>query len=126
MNRYLLTIILGALVGTMGGMEGQAGDLQILTGLLLFGIVKTQRQAAGTTLLFNTIPFMWAAAYEYYQRGDLDIKISAILVITSMIFSYLGARLNYMVSPVLVNYSVAVTSTLAGAYFFYRAYKGMN
>ena len=50
MNRYILTVILGALVGVMGGLEGQAGDLQILTGLLLFGIVirslkvKTQKK----------------------------------------------------------------------------------
>ena len=124
MNKYLLTIILGTIVGFMGGLTGRQGDTQILAGLLLLGIVKNQKQAAGTTLLFASVPFMWIAASEYYSKGDVDIKIVAVLIAAATLFSYLGAKMNYLIPSIIPTYMIAVTSLLSTVYFFYRAYKG--
>ena len=120
MNRYILTIILASVVGIFGGISGQAGDLQLLTGLLLLGIVKTQRMAAGTLLLFNAFPFMLLSAYKYYKKGDIDIKITLLLIIVSLFSSRLGAELNYKIKPRNVNYIIGFVTLFSGIYFIYR------
>ena len=126
MRKYILVALLGAFVGLLGGLQGQAGSIYILTGLLVLGILKTQREAAGTTLLYTSVPLTLGAAYEYYKKGDIDVDISVILITTAIIFSYLGAKLNYYISPRYVNYSIAATTLLSSFYFFYRGYMGMK
>jgi len=121
MKKYIYTFILGAVVGLLGGLQGNAGSLYILTGLLLFGIVEHQREAAGTTLLFTSVPLTLAAAYQYYTKGDVNIPIAVILILTAIIFSFLGAKLNYLLSEKTVLYSIAVATSLSSIYFFRKA-----
>ena len=92
MLRYIYTFLLAAVVGIIGGLQGNAGSVYILTGLLLFNIVSTQKIAAGTTLLYTSLPISIGAAYHYYKKGDVDLKIAAVLVPTAFIFSILGAK----------------------------------
>ena len=73
MRQYILTALLGLVVGFLGGLQGQAGSLYILTGLLAFEILETQKQAAGVTLLYRSIPLTLFAAYEYYKKEDLNL-----------------------------------------------------
>ena len=89
MQKYLLTVLLGAMVGILGGLQGNAGSLYVLTGLLMLGIVDSQRKAAGTTLVFTSIP-LTLAAHAYYQKGDVDIHVATILISTAIVFSYIG------------------------------------
>ena len=63
--RYVKTFILATLVGLLGGIQGQAGALYVLSGLLMFNIVKSQDIAAGTALLYTSVPVTIGAAYEY-------------------------------------------------------------
>lgn len=118
MKKYIYTFILGAIVGLLGGLQGNAGSLYILTGLLLFDIVKHQREAAGTTLLFTSVPLTLAAAYNYYKKGDINIPIAIILIFTATIFSFLGSKLNYLLSEKTVIFSIAITTLLSSIYFF--------
>ncbi len=122
MNRYILTFILAAIIGVIGGIQGQAGSLYVLTGLLLFGIVETQSQAAGTALLFTSVPVTLAAALHYYKKGKVDLDIAGILIVTTLFFSYLGAKLNPLLSPKLIEYSISIMTFLSSIYFFKRAY----
>ena len=71
MQKYILTFLLAAVVGLLGGIQGQAGSLYVLTGLLMLGIVKTPAEAAGTALLYTSVPVTLGAAYEYYKQGKL-------------------------------------------------------
>ena len=71
MQKYILSIILGRIAGIMGGVLGTSGAFTILPGLLLLGIVKTQKKAAGTTLITILAPLSILAAYEYYKNGKL-------------------------------------------------------
>ena len=122
MNQYILTFILAAVVGTIGGIQGQAGSLYILVGLLLLGILKTQEEAAGTTLLYTSVPVTIGAAYEYYKNGKVDLKLSGILIVTAFSFAILGAKLNKYLSEKVVSYSIAIMTLLSSFYFFHRAY----
>ena len=120
MKKYLLTFILAAIVGLLGGIQGAAGSVYILAGLLALGIVETQRQAAGTTLLYTSIPLTLAAAYEYYKKGSVDLTVAAILIPTALIFSILGAKVNFLIPPKITTLSIGVTTLLTSIYFIIK------
>jgi uncharacterized membrane protein YfcA len=120
--RYVKTFVLAVLVGLLGGIQGQAGALYILSGLLMFNIVKSQDIAAGTALLYTSVPVTLGAAYEYYKRGKIDLKVSIILIPTVIVFSVLGAKLNPYVPKKYILYSIGLTSLIISIYFFYKGY----
>lgn len=122
MKKYILTFILAAIVGIIGGLQGNAGSVYILTGLLLFNIVSTQRMAAGTTLLYTSVPLTIGAAYQYYKKGDIDFKLAGILTVTAFFFSILGAKLNYIIPQKYTLYSTSIMLFLSSLFFFRKAY----
>ena len=122
-NKFFLTFILAAIVGFIGGLQGNAGSVYLVTGLLALGIANNQREAAGTTLLFTALPITLGSAYEYYKRGHIDVHIAIILCIVAFVFSTLGAQMNYKLTAKFTEYSMAVTMGLSAIYFFWRAYQ---
>tara|TARA_B100000902_G_C27169240_1_gene842877 strand:- start:111 stop:491 length:381 start_codon:yes stop_codon:yes gene_type:complete len=122
MNKLVLTALLGSIVGLIGGLQGNAGSVYILTGLLLLDIVSDQQQAAGTTLLYTSVPLTIGAAYHYYKKGKVDLKIAGILIISSFIFSLLGARLNFLISQKYTLYSISIMMFLSSLFFLRKAY----
>lgn len=122
MKRYIYTFLLAAVIGLIGGLQGNAGSVYILTGLLLFEIVEAQKMAAGTTLLYTSLPITIGAAYEYYKRGDLDLKIAAVLIPTGFLFSVLGAKLNYLIPKKYTLYSIGGMMFLSSIFFLRKAY----
>lgn len=122
MKKYILTFILAAIVGIIGGLQGNAGSVYILTGLLLFNIVSTQRMAAGTTLLYTSVPLTIGAAYQYYKKGNIDFKLAGILIVTAFFFSILGAKLNYIIPQKYTLYSTSIMLFLSSLFFFRKAY----
>ena len=121
-NKFFLTFILAAIVGFIGGLQGNAGSVYLLAGLLALGISKDQKEAAGTTLLFTALPITLGSAYEYYKQGNIDVHIAIILCIVGFIFSTLGAQMNYRLTTKFIEYSMGVTMGLSAIYFFWRAY----
>lgn len=121
MQKYILSVLLGSVVGILGGLQGNAGSLYVLTGLLLLGIVDDQRKAAGTTLIFTSVPLTLAAAYAYYQKGDVDLPIAGTLIVTAVAFSYIGAKLNYLIPEKYVLFSIFVATLLSSIYFLHKA-----
>ena len=122
MQRYLLAFLLAAVVGLIGGLQGNAGSVYILTGLLMFDIISSQKIAAGTTLLYTSLPITIGAAYEYYKRGDLDLKIAAVLIPTGFLFSILGAKLNYLIPEQYTLYSIGIMMFLSSIFFIRKGY----
>ena len=122
MQRYLLAFLLAAVIGLIGGLQGNAGSVYILTGLLLFDIISSQKIAAGTTLLYTSLPITIGAAYEYYKRGDLDLKIAAVLIPTGFIFSIFGAKLNYLIPKQYTLYSIGIMMFLSSIFFIRKGY----
>jgi len=123
MNKYILTCILAVFVGLIGGLQGHAGSMYILTGLLALGIVNSHSKAAGITLLVTSVPVTIGAAYGYYKKGDVDITIASILIPIVFLFGILGEKFNFILSEKTTEYSLAVTMGLCAFYFFYNAYK---
>tara|TARA_B100001093_G_C26842631_1_gene1021284 strand:+ start:11 stop:391 length:381 start_codon:yes stop_codon:yes gene_type:complete len=123
MYRYILAAILASIVGLIGGIQGNAGTVYLLAGLLFLNIVKTQQQAAAITLLYTSVPLTLGAAWEFHKRGKLDYKIAAICIIFGFIFSILGARLNFFISEKNVVLSTALLMFISSGIFFVRYLK---
>ena len=86
----ILTILLGAFAGVLGGALGQSGAETILPGLLILGIVPDFKTAAGTTLLTILPPLSLLAIIQYYKRGQVQIMTGVILMIAYFFAAYVG------------------------------------
>jgi len=118
--KYVTAIIIGCIVGFIGGFQGIAGGFYISMLLLFTGIAKTQRMAAGTTLLAVVFPLSIGAVYEYWKTGDVDLYAGLIITFFYMIFSWVGAKTNLLVDEQYPLLSLAVLLMLTSFYFFHR------
>jgi uncharacterized membrane protein YfcA len=118
--KYVTAIIIGCIVGFIGGFQGIAGGFYISMLLLFTGIAKTQRMAAGTTLLAVVFPLSIGAVYEYWKTGDVDLYAGLVITFFYMIFSWVGAKANLLVDEQYPLLSLAILLMLTSFYFFHR------
>jgi uncharacterized membrane protein YfcA len=84
-------LILGLFAGIASGLIGLGGGFLIVPALVfLFGM--SQHQAQGTTLAMLVPPIGILAAWTYYQRGFVDIKVAAFIAAGFFVGSAVGAR----------------------------------
>ncbi|MFB3907506.1 MAG: sulfite exporter TauE/SafE family protein [Candidatus Eisenbacteria bacterium] len=92
MTQTIGMMILGVVAGTLSGLAGVGGGVVIVpTLVLLFGM--SQHKAQGTTLAFLIPPLMIVSAYQYWKRGDVDVRIAMLLAIGFVVGSYFGAKI---------------------------------
>jgi uncharacterized protein len=87
----LLYLLIGLAAGIFGGVLGLGGGA-IVVPALVFLCGLSQHTAQGTTLAMMIPPIGLLAAWTYYQKGFVDLKIAAIMCITFVIGSLIGAK----------------------------------
>uniref|UniRef100_A0A6C0C5G1 Membrane transporter protein n=1 Tax=viral metagenome TaxID=1070528 RepID=A0A6C0C5G1_9ZZZZ len=122
MKKYILSALLGAVAGVMGGALGTSGAFTILPGLLLLGIVKTQKKAAGTTLITILAPLSILAAVEYYKKGNVDVPVGIVITVAYMLAAWFGAKLANKLDDSTIQTIVGFYLLLVSSYFFYKSY----
>jgi uncharacterized membrane protein YfcA len=91
MVNILLCLLLGLVTGIFSGLIGIGGAIIIIPALvLLFGL--SQHMAQGTTLALMVPPIGLLAAWTYYQKGFVDLKIAGFICIGFFIGGLLGAK----------------------------------
>lgn len=120
MKELLKTFLLASVVGFFSGIQGMAGSIYILFGLLVLGLVDSQKEAAGTTLMYTSIPFTLGAALVYYKKGKVNFRILSVLIPTVFIFSILGAKLNFKIPHRYVTLSLFVSTFIISLYFLHK------
>lgn len=123
--KYLLSAIIGSIVGFLGGLQGIAGGFYISALLLSMGVLNTQRLAAGTTLLAILPPISLGAVYTYWKAGDVDVGIAMVITLFYTLMAYFGAQYNKTVKEKDVIYSLAFLLFVTSGYFFHKA-RGMT
>ncbi len=91
MQNIILIAFIGIAAGIMGGMFGLGGAIIIIPALVML-LGFSQQMAQGTTLLMMVFPVGALAAYQYYQKGFVDVKSAAILAVFFFAGGYLGAK----------------------------------
>jgi len=97
----LLFLLLGLVAGILSGLIGIGGGIIIVPALVfIFGL--TQHQAQGTTLALMVPPIGILAAWTYYQKGFVDLRIAALICAGFVIGGLLGAKLATNLSNVIL------------------------
>lgn len=89
-NFYIIASI-GIISGILGGLLGLGGAIIIIPALAIF-LGFSQQLAQGTALIMMVLPVGALAAFQYYQKGFVDIKAAVILGIFFFIGGYFGAK----------------------------------
>lgn len=86
----LVIIGLGALVGFLSGMFGVGGGFLTTPLLIFYGIPPAVAVASSATQVTGTSV---SGAYSYFRRGQIDLKMGAVLIAGGMVGSVLGSVL---------------------------------
>ena len=89
MIEWLLYIVLGAALATVGGLFGIGGGLIAIPALgVLFGL--DQQLAQGTALVM-VVPNVLLALWRYNQRNRIELRYALPLSLCSLLFAWLGS-----------------------------------
>ena len=83
--------IIGTAAGLLGGMLGLGGAIIIIPALVML-LGYSQQMAQGTALVMMVLPVGALAAFQYYQKGFVDVKASLIMAAFFFVGGYFGAK----------------------------------
>lgn len=83
--------LIGAGAGILGGLFGLGGAIVIIPALVIL-LGYSQQMAQGTALMMMVFPVGALAAFQYYQKGFVDIKAAAILAVFFFVGGYFGGK----------------------------------
>ena len=107
MNSIYTFLLLGVAAGWLSGMMGVGGGIIIVPALMMiFGF--SLRDAQGTSLAAIMPPVGFLAAYTFYQNGNLNIKVAAMIATGFILGAYLGAKTNYAIKKKVIEKVFAV------------------
>lgn len=93
-------LLAGASIGFVGGVLGIGGGLLAIPLLgLVFGM--SQQLAQGTSLIM-VLPAILLTVRKYNQHDRIDLKAVAAGALTSIVFTWVGARIALGVDPTLL------------------------
>lgn len=101
LHSIILIALIGILSGILGGMLGLGGAIIIIPALIMF-LGYSQQMAQGTALIMMVLPVGSLAAFQYYQKGFVDIKASLIMAVFFFVGGYFGAKFATQVPQVLL------------------------
>ncbi len=96
-----LFALLGVLAGVLSGLLGIGGGV-ILVPILVFIFGFSEHLAQGTTLALMVPPIGLLAAWSYYKKGHVDLRIAALVCFGFAIGGLLGAKLAAVMSNALL------------------------
>lgn len=111
----ILILTIGLLAGILSGLVGVGGGLIIVPALVFF-LGFNQHQAQGTSLGLLLLPVGILAVINYYNKGNVDIKVVAIMSIAFIAGGWLGSKLALRLPEATVKKIFAV-------FLFYSAFK---
>ena len=103
----LLFVAIGLGAGVLSGMFGIGGGIVIVPALMFVAKMKPV-VATGTSLGALLLPVGALGAWEYYRRGNLDIRASLFVALGLVGGAWVGARLAQQISSATLQRMFAV------------------
>lgn len=91
LHNMILIAIIGIAAGILSGLLGLGGAIIIIPALVML-LGYSQQMAQGTALVMMVLPVGALAAYQYYEKGFVDIKASLIMAAFFFVGGYFGAK----------------------------------
>jgi hypothetical protein len=109
-----MVLLIGLVVGAFSGVVGIGGGILFVPALIwLFGM--DQLKAQGTSLGALLAPVGLFAFYEYYRRGNADLRIALLLAAGFLVGGYFGAAGAQHIPDLWLRRIFAVTMVAIGA-----------
>ena len=122
----LITIVLGAFSGVLGGAFGLGGTDFILPILIITKIIPDYKTIVGTMLFAILPPLSLLAVIEYGKRKQINYMIGSLLCITYFFGAYYGSIINSYYSNKTLIYGSAISLLLVSLSLFYISYTMKN
>jgi uncharacterized membrane protein YfcA len=87
----IIIAAIGLIAGLLGGVFGLGGAIVIIPALAML-LGYSQQMAQGTALMMMVFPVGALAAFQYHQKGFVDVKVSLLLALFFFIGGYFGAK----------------------------------
>lgn len=91
LQHAVILAVIGVTAGVLGGMLGIGGAVIIVPALVVF-LGYSQQLSQGTALIMMVLPVGALAAFQYYQKGFVDVKAALILGVFFFVGGFLGAK----------------------------------
>jgi uncharacterized membrane protein YfcA len=91
LQNWVIIALIGCVAGLLGGMLGLGGAIIIIPAMVML-LGYSQQMAQGTALIMMVLPVGALAAFQYYQKGFVDIKAAVILAVFFFVGGYFGAK----------------------------------
>jgi uncharacterized protein len=85
-----MIVLVGLVVGLVSGVVGLGGGI-LFVPALVYLLGMSQHKAQGTSLGAILAPVGILAFYEYYRKGNADIRVAALLAAGFLVGGYFGA-----------------------------------
>lgn len=107
MEIIIYLILIGIAAGFLGGMVGIGGGLIIVPALvLLLGI--SQHNAQGISLTMMLFPVGILGVMNYYKKGYVDFRYSALIAVGFLLGSYIGSKFSLSLPEEMVKKIFAI------------------
>lgn len=106
-SNFFIIALIGIISGILGGILGLGGAIVIIPALAIF-LGYSQQLAQGTALIMMVLPVGSLAAYQYYQKGFVDIKAALILGLFFFIGGYFGGKFATQLPELIMKRAFAV------------------
>jgi hypothetical protein len=103
------------MAGLSMGLLGIGGGVIVVPGLIYLAGFSGSK-AVGTSLAVLLPPIGIAAAWEYYRRGDVDLKAALIIAVIVMLTGWLAASLSKYVPDVRTKIVFGLAIIVLGVY----------
>lgn len=117
----LLNLLLGATLGTLGGLFGIGGGLIAIPVLGVF--YGLDQQLAQGTALIMVVPNVLLALRRYHQRNPIDLRHALALGISALISAWLASLLAVQLDARLMRLGFVVFLVALAAFYFWRLYR---
>jgi uncharacterized protein len=93
----ILLVLVGLVAGVLSGLIGVGGGIIIVPGLI-YVLGFTQQQAQGTSLGLLLLPVGIFAVINYYNKGNIDLKVVLIMSVAFAVGGYIGSKFALFIS----------------------------
>jgi uncharacterized membrane protein YfcA len=105
--------------GLLSGLLGLGGAIIIIPALIML-LGFSQQMAQGTALMMMVLPVGALAAFQYYQKGFVDVKAALIMAVFFFVGGYIGARFATNIPQDILKKSFAIMLVLIAVKMFFQ------
>jgi hypothetical protein len=121
----VLFVAIGLVAGLLSGVFGIGGGVVIVPALIyLAGF--SQHRATGTSLAVLLPPIGFAAMWEYYRHGNVNVPAAMIIAASVFVGGWFGAVIANRVSGPYLRLSFGVFVIALGLYLMVGAFRRLG